>query len=75
MKTRDPAARAKIILRIGQKLNKHRQNLMRKAKTPKNMKNGRAKIQPLQNAFDRFKRGDPLTPINRDLITSVVTHK
>lgn len=71
-KTPNPAARAEIIRRLGQNLAKRRKILRITAKTPQNMKNGRTKIQPLQNAFDRFSRGDPLTPLNKNLIRSAV---
>ena len=74
-KTPNPAARLEIIRRIGQTLTERRKNVLKKAKTPQNMKNGRAKIQPLQNAFDRFRRGDPLTPTNKALIRSAVQRK
>ena len=71
-KTSNPAARAEIIRRLGQNLAKRRKKLSNTAKTPQNMKRGRVEIQPLQNAFDRFSRGDPLTNLNKKLIRSAV---
>lgn len=70
-----PMVRAEIMRRIAKNLIERRKKLMKNAKTPSNIKNGRAKIQPLQNAFDRFSRGDPLTPTNKVLIRSVVQRK
>lgn len=75
MKTSNPAARAEIIRRIANNLRERRKNAIKKAKTPQNMRNARAKIQPLQNAFNRFSRGDPLTPTNKVLIRSAVKRK